>query len=133
MLFNNRTLAGQFSLAVGVPVPKALNALMESVVPSGVGDLKWCWYLCLPSAELLGSSSFPAARRKFCSWRGREEQQNSYCSLPPSHSHLQCSPAAEVEKLREHPRFSAGGGNRLKIVESWAIPGTEFIQGVSTE
>ena len=75
MLFNNPTLAGQCNLAVGAPVPKALNPMMESVVPSGRGGLQWCWYLSLPSAELLGSSSFPAAREKFCSWRGREEQQ----------------------------------------------------------
>jgi len=137
MLFNTPTLADQCSLAVGALVPKALNRVMGSDVPSGVGGLEQRRYLCVsPSTELLGSSSFPAAREKFCSWKGREEQWNSYCTLPPAYSQhvrLQQSPAAEVEKLRKHAWSSVGEGNRPKVVERWAVPGTEFIQGVSTE
>lgn len=81
MLFNNPALAGQCDPAAGVPIPKALNP----VVPSGMGALELCQYLSLPSSELLSFNFFPETRKKFCSWRKREEQRGSNCTFLPSH------------------------------------------------
>lgn len=100
MLFDNPTLAGQCNLAVGVPVPKALNPGMESVVPSGTRGFGTVLVFGSSLGRITGLQLLSC--RKFSSWRGREEQWNSFCTLPPTHAqhvYLQCSPAAEVQKL----------------------------------
>lgn len=113
MLFNNQARAGQCDPGAGVPIPKA----QSPVVPGAVGPLEQCQCLSVPSAELLSFNFFPITRKKFCSWRKREEQRDNDGTLSPSHPqhvYLHCSSAAEGEKLHEHPWFSVGKGSRLK-------------------
>lgn len=57
--------------------------------------------------------------------RGAADTAPSHLPIPS----MQCLPAAEVEKLYEHPSFSAGEGNTVTTVESWP---SEFIQVAST-